>query len=73
MELLFPRAKKDVWERRRVVSVTAVGERSMRADEVRYRIRQEVDGLTEEEELEAEDEVERYVMGLCLGEEEERH
>jgi hypothetical protein len=36
MELLVPRAKKDVWERRRVVRVTAVGERSMRASEVRW-------------------------------------
>jgi hypothetical protein len=31
MELLLPRAKKDVWERRREVRVIAVGERSMRA------------------------------------------
>jgi hypothetical protein len=36
MELLVPRAKKEVWERRRVVRVTAVGERSMRASEVRW-------------------------------------
>jgi hypothetical protein len=35
MELLLPRAKKEVWERRRVVRVTAVGERSIRASEVR--------------------------------------
>ena len=33
--MLFPRAKKEVWERRRVVRVTAVGERSMRAGRVR--------------------------------------
>lgn len=30
MELLFPRAKKDVWERRSVVRVMAVGDRSRR-------------------------------------------
>jgi hypothetical protein len=35
MELFVPRAKKEVWERRRVVRVTAVGERSIRASEVR--------------------------------------
>jgi hypothetical protein len=33
IELLFPRAKKEVWVRRRVVSVTAVGVRSRRARE----------------------------------------
>jgi hypothetical protein len=31
MELLLPRAKKEVCERRSVVRVMAVGERSMRA------------------------------------------
>lgn len=31
IELLFPRAKKEVWVRRRVVRVTAVGVRSRRA------------------------------------------
>lgn len=31
MELLVPRAKKDVWARRRDVRVMDVGERSMRA------------------------------------------
>jgi hypothetical protein len=36
IELLVPRAKKEVWERRRVVRVTAVGERSIRASEVRW-------------------------------------
>lgn len=34
--MLFPRAKKEVWVRRRVVRVTAVGERSMRAGGVRW-------------------------------------
>ena len=29
MELLLPRAKKEVWVRRRVVRVMAVGERSI--------------------------------------------
>jgi hypothetical protein len=33
MELLLPRAKKEVCERRSVVRVMAVGERSMRAVE----------------------------------------
>jgi hypothetical protein len=33
MELLLPRAKKEVWARRKVVRVMAVGERSMRAVE----------------------------------------
>jgi hypothetical protein len=31
MELLFPRAKKEVWVRRRVVRVTAAGVRSRSA------------------------------------------
>jgi hypothetical protein len=31
IELLFPRAKKEVWVRRRVVRVTAVGVRSSSA------------------------------------------
>jgi hypothetical protein len=31
MELLLPRAKKEVWERRSVVRVMAVGERLMRS------------------------------------------
>jgi hypothetical protein len=31
MELLFPRAKKEVWVKRRVVRVTAVGVRSRSA------------------------------------------
>jgi hypothetical protein len=31
IELLFPRAKKEVWVRRSVVVVTAVGVRSSRA------------------------------------------
>lgn len=35
MELELPRAKKEVWERRRVVRVIEVGERSRRAVEVR--------------------------------------
>jgi hypothetical protein len=35
MELLVPRAKKEVWEKRRVVRVTAVGERSIRAGKIR--------------------------------------
>jgi hypothetical protein len=31
MELLLPRAKKDVWVRRRLVRVMADGEKSIRA------------------------------------------
>ena len=40
--LLFPRAKKEVWVRRRVVRVTAAGVRSRRAGGGSVRIR----GLT---------------------------
>ena len=38
--MLLPRAKKEVWERRRVVRVMAVGERSMRA--ARTEIRRDI-------------------------------
>jgi hypothetical protein len=39
MELLFPRAKKEVWVRRSVVRVIADGERSRRAGKVNQLVR----------------------------------
>jgi hypothetical protein len=73
IELLFPRAKKEVWVRRRVVSVMAVGVRSRRAGEgVSYvGWREWWRRLTEEEVLQSEEQVEGYVLRFCLGEEEE--
>lgn len=84
MELLFPRAKKEVWVRRRVVRVAAVGVRSRRAvgvwglarcvkrDGVDGRCGDQMGWLTEEEVLESEEEVEGYVLCFCLREQEER-
>ena len=84
IELLFPRAKKEVWVRRRVVRVTAVGVRSRRAvwgwglalgvqrEERVWWCGDEMGWLTEEEVLESEEEVEGYVLCFCLREQEER-
>ena len=81
IELLFPRAKKEVWVRKRVVRVTAVGVRSRRAVwgwvvsawcAERGGCGGKMGWLTKEEVLESEEEVEGYVLCFCLREQEER-
>ena len=80
MELEFARAKKEVWERRRVVRVMDAGVRVRRAGCVgQFHVFEFFPGggpphrgkRTEEEVLKAEEEVEGDVFCFCLGEEEE--
>lgn len=78
MLLLRPRAKKDVWASKRVVRVVCVGVRLRCAGWCKlgsleaWGVRQRKGGqLTEEKDLKPEEQIERYVLGLGLREEEE--
>jgi hypothetical protein len=75
MELLFPRAKKEVWVKSRDVRVMEAGERSSLASDVLdlVELGMEEWELTEEEVLQSEKQVQGYVLCFRLRDKEERH